>query len=86
MPECVIKVRVTPRASHERVETKGGTIRVYVCSAPVDGEANEAVVKCLAKALGLSKSSITILKGHTSRDKLVQIAGLDAQSTLSRIS
>jgi len=47
--------------------------KIYVTAAPEDGKANEAVIKLLAKNLGVAKSSLTIMRGHTSRDKVIKI-------------
>ncbi|GHS97010.1 UPF0235 protein [Bacteroidia bacterium] len=47
--------------------------RVYVTAAPADGAANRAVIKLLAEHLGVAKSKIRIIRGETSRDKLMEI-------------
>ena len=54
-----------------------GTVlyKIYVTAAPEDGKANDAVLKLLAKALGLPKSSFTMTCGHTSHDKVIKIKG-----------
>jgi len=54
-----------------------GSLVVYVRQIAVEGQANEALVKLLAKHYGVSKSSVTILRGHTSRYKLVEIVNPD---------
>ncbi len=84
MSELLV-VKVTPRASRERIEINEGVVRVYVCSAPVDDAANEAVVRCLAKALGVAKSSVTIVKGHKSREKTLKIDGLAHDDIMLRL-
>lgn len=71
-----VSVRVTPRASRSRVELVGEVLKVYVAAAPTDGQANEAVCETLAKALKLPKTSVLIVKGHTSRDKTVDVGGM----------
>jgi uncharacterized protein YggU (UPF0235/DUF167 family) len=50
-----------------------GQIRVYVTTVPEDGKANAAVQKILAKALGIPKSRLTLIRGQTSRDKVFRI-------------
>jgi uncharacterized protein YggU (UPF0235/DUF167 family) len=50
-----------------------GVLKVYVCAAPVDGEANAAVVALVAKSLGVAKSSVAIVRGESSRDKLLRV-------------
>ena len=51
-----------------------GEIRVYVTTVPEDGKANAAVTKLLAKALGLPKSALLLIRGQTGRDKTFRIA------------
>lgn len=73
-----IAVRVTPKASSNRftVEEQGDgsyLVRVYVTTVPEDGKANKAVIKLLAKELGVAKSSLSIIKGLKDRNKLVQV-------------
>lgn len=77
-PPDTIHVKVTPKAKSERIKKEtlaDGTAlyKIYVTVVPEDGKANEAVIKLLAKSLGVAKSSLTILRGHTSRDKVIKI-------------
>ena len=78
-PPGTLHVKVTPKAKSERVkkETRadGSVIyKIYVTAAPEDGKANEAVVKFLAKTLGIAKSRLTITHGHTCREKTIEIS------------
>lgn len=68
-----IAIRVTPKASRNRITQDGDQIRVYVTVVPEGGKANAAVLKLLAKALGVPKSRLTILRGETSRDKVIRV-------------
>lgn len=68
-----IAVRVTPKASRDRIVVEEGQIRVYVTTVPEDGKANAAVQKLLAKALGIPKSRLTLIRGQTSRDKAFRV-------------
>ena len=68
-----IAVRVTPKASRNRIVIEDGQIRVYVTTVPEDGKANAAVQKLLAKALGLPKSRLTLIRGQTARDKVFRV-------------
>ncbi|MEW5766438.1 MAG: DUF167 domain-containing protein [bacterium] len=71
------KIKVIPRSSVNRiVGPEEGMLRVKVTPPPSEGEANEAVIKLLAKSLGISKSSIMIVSGHHSRIKEIQIKGI----------
>ena len=62
-------VRVTPKAARNAIVVEDGTIRVYTTTVPEDGKATDAVIKLLAKSLGVAKSRLTLLRGATSRDK-----------------
>lgn len=73
IPGTEIAVRVTPKASRNAVTVDGDTIRVHVTTVPEDGKANAAVVKLLAKALGVAKSRLVLTRGATSRDKVFRI-------------
>ena len=73
VPGTVIAVRVTPRASRNAVVAEEDVIRVLVTTVPEDGKANAAVVKLLAKALGIAKSRLVLVRGATSRDKQFRI-------------
>ena len=72
-PGAVIAVRVTPRASRNAVTLEGEAIRVMVTTVPESGKANAAVIKLLAKALGVAKSRLELLRGATARDKLFRL-------------
>lgn len=73
-PGAEIAVRVSPRASRNAVEqAEGGVIRVYVTVVPEDGRANAAVVKLLAKAMGVAKTRLVLVRGQTARDKVFRL-------------
>lgn len=73
LPGSELAVRVTPKASRARIEVEGDAIRVYVTVVPEDGKANAAVKALLAKALGIAKSRVTLIRGATARDKVFRI-------------
>jgi uncharacterized protein (TIGR00251 family) len=82
-----LQVRVQPRAKRNSIEVvEGSKLKVYVTAAPEDGRANDAVVALLAKSLGVAKSHIRILKGHKSRDKLLDIEGLTEDEIITRLT
>ncbi|WP_249139041.1 DUF167 domain-containing protein [Actibacterium sp. MT2.3-13A] len=74
-PGTEIALRVTPKASRNAITREGGEIRVYVTTVPEAGKANAAVVKLLAKALGVPKSRLELLRGQTGRDKIFRVLG-----------
>jgi uncharacterized protein (TIGR00251 family) len=83
---AVFAVRVVPRASsNEIVGMHGDTVKVKVTASPKKGEANHALVKLLAKVLGVRKNQVEILSGHTARRKVVRVEGLRESAVLQRI-
>jgi hypothetical protein len=70
-----VSCRVTPKAARDRVEqSEDGSLRVYVTAIPDKGAANAAVIKLLAKAMGVPKSRLAIIRGMTSRDKVLRLS------------
>ena len=70
-----LRVRVKPRASKSRVlGEREGELEVAVSAPPVDGAANEELVRILAEHFDVPKSSITIARGATGRSKIVRIS------------
>jgi len=73
-----LAVRIQPRASKNgTVAMEGGGLKIRLTAPPVDNAANEALVKFLADVLSVPKSHIEIVSGHTSRDKIIRIKGLN---------
>jgi hypothetical protein len=76
-----LRVRVQPRASRsEIVGEHGGALKIRLAAPPVEGEANRALVKLLAKRLRLASSNVRIVAGETGRAKLVDVEGMDARA------
>ncbi len=84
---CSLAVKVHPGARSNGVTgLHAGAVKISLTTPPTDGRANEALVALLAELLRLPKTRISILKGTTSRTKLLRIDGKSAaevQSTLS---
>lgn len=72
-PGARIAVKVTPKASRDRIDASCDPIRVYVTAAADRGRANAAVQKILAKSLGVAKTRLHLLRGETARDKLFEL-------------
>ena len=71
-----LSIRIQPRASkNEIVMMDSGGLKIRLTAPPVDGAANEALVKFLAQILSIPKSNIEIVFGHTGREKVVRISG-----------
>jgi uncharacterized protein (TIGR00251 family) len=82
-----LRVRLTPRAHRDAIEgVRDGVVLARVRAPPVDGRANAALVKLVAKAAGVPASRVQILRGHSAREKVVEVDGLDAQALLARLS
>lgn len=73
--EGILAIKVTPRASADRIEVGGGQVRVWVTAPPDKGKANKAVIALVAKALGVPKSAVELVRGDTAREKVLKIRG-----------
>jgi uncharacterized protein len=80
-----VRVRVQPRASKDGVLERAGALVVRLTAPPVDGAANDALVRFLGKTLGVAPSEVRVVRGASSRDKTVAVAGLDADATVARL-
>jgi uncharacterized protein len=74
-----LAIRVQPRAKRTEVAgERGDAVVIRVNSPPVDGRANEAVCRLIAKRLGVPRTAVRIVRGESARDKLVRIDGFTA--------
>jgi uncharacterized protein len=72
-----VRLRVSPGAGRaEIVGRHGDGWKVRVTAAPEHGRANDAVLRLLADALSLPRESLTIVSGHSARDKIVELTGV----------
>jgi len=77
---------VIPRSPRTRVDgRRGGAVLIRLAAPPVDGAANDALLRYLAEALGVPRRSVRLLAGETSRDKKVAISGLDVSAVLAAL-
>ncbi len=82
----VLSVKVQPRASANEIgETLGAELRIRVTAPPVEAAANEALVKLLAQQLHCPRNRVDIVRGHTSRHKLVKVYGLAAEDVVQKL-
>ncbi len=78
-------VRVKPKAAQSKiVGCSEGALEVRIAAPPVDGAANDALVRLLAKQLGVPRGRIAIVGGASSRHKRIEIEGVDA-AALARL-
>ena len=83
-PSATVSVRVVPRSSKEGVAGfEGGVLRIRLNAPPVEGKANEALVRFLAKAVGVPRSRITLVKGEKGRNKIVRVDGITREALLA---
>ena len=73
-----LQVKVQPRSSRKGVEgIAGDIVKVYLTSPPAEGAANTQLIEVLSETLGVKKSAIHIIKGFSSRHKLIEIKGVE---------
>jgi hypothetical protein len=81
-----LEVRVQPRSSRNQVVgEQAGTLKVKLTAPPVDGEANAALVDFLSSCLKIPRKDINIIKGETSRHKIVEIMGISPEELILKI-
>ena len=83
---CLLPLKVNPRASKSALGgVEGGELKVRLAAPPVDGKANEEVVRFFSRLLGCSKGALRILKGLQSRHKVLAVEGLQAGQVLDAL-
>ena len=84
---AALAVRVTPRASKNEIVDilSDGTVKVHLTAPPVEGKANEALLKFLAKVLEIPVRQLEIVAGANGRDKLISVVDMDAITVHTKI-
>jgi len=86
METARLNVRLTPRSAKTEIRGfLGDVLQVRVTAAPVEGRANEALIRLLAERLGVPRRAIRVVAGHTSREKLLAIDGLNGDEVRRRL-
>ena len=80
-----IHVRVIPRSSKNLIEWEEGGLKAHVTAPPVDGVANTALIALLAQCLAVHKRDIQIVRGTSSRNKIVEITGMTAETIENKV-
>lgn len=81
-----LAVKVTPNAGRNEITgIKEGVLQIRVGAPPDKGKANKELVDFLSKTLGVRKSSVIIVKGQTSRNKVITIEGMSAGEILRHL-
>ena len=82
----LLAIKLQPRSSKNEIGgTLGHELKVKITSAPVDGKANQAVLDFLSAELGCRRNALELVKGHTSRHKLILVRGLSAEEAAARL-
>ena len=85
-PSTLLRIRLTPRAARERLAAgSDGGFAAHVTAPPVDGAANDALCRLVAKAAGVRPSRVSVVRGQRSRQKVVRVDGLDEAAVRARI-
>jgi uncharacterized protein len=86
MDACEIAVRLTPRARAEEIlGERYGVLVVRVTAPPLDGRANEALCRLIAKRARVGVRSVSIARGARSREKVVRVVGLSEAELRRRL-
>lgn len=82
-----LEIRVQPRSSRNQVVgEQAGALKVKLTAPPVDGEANAALVAFLSRYLKIPRKDINLIKGETSRNKIIEIMGISSEELLLKIN
>jgi len=83
----VIKIRVQPRASRNKIAgVMGDALKVTLTAPPVDGAANAACIAFFSSLFGVPKNRVEILSGHTGRTKMIKLYGLTAAEVREKLT
>lgn len=81
-----LTVAVVARAASERIGPyRDGVLRIHVTRPPANGEANRAVLRAVASALGVAVSAVRLAGGERSRRKVLEVSGLSAEMLEERL-
>lgn len=69
-----LNIRVVTKAKQQKIVKEEGRLKVYVNAPPVDGKANEALIKLLAEYFKVKRNRISIVKGLKSKDKIIEVS------------
>ncbi|HVV71082.1 MAG TPA: DUF167 domain-containing protein [Verrucomicrobiae bacterium] len=82
----LLSVKLQPRASADEIAgPQGNELRIRVTAPPVDSAANEALVRFLAEVLDCPRSQVQLVRGQTSRHKVLKIYGVEPEAVVVRL-
>jgi len=83
---ALLRLRVQPNAIRNEVAGfTEGVLLVKIAAPPVRGKANQELIAFLSQALGVAKGSLSLVKGHTSRNKVIAVEGLNHDEAVDRL-
>jgi uncharacterized protein YggU (UPF0235/DUF167 family) len=86
VPQARIAVRLRPRGhADELLGVEDGVLAARVSAPPVDGRANRALCKLIAKRVGVAPSRVSVLRGERSREKLIGVEGVETEALLAAL-
>ena len=84
-----LAVKLQPRASTNEIVAQrefGAELRIKVTAPPVDAAANEALIRLLAERFDCPRSAVQLVRGHTSRHKIIKLHGFSADDVLAKLA
>jgi uncharacterized protein (TIGR00251 family) len=82
-----LSIKLQPRASGNQIgEPMGNELRIKVTAPPVDSAANEALIEFLAEKLDCARNRVELLRGHTSRHKVIKLHGITPEAALAKLA
>ncbi len=75
----ILKIRITPNSAKNQIIISDDMIKIKVTAQPIENKANKAVIEYLSKLVKIPKTSISILKGETSKDKTILLQTSDVK-------
>jgi|SRR5882724_7486 len=83
----LLSIKLQPRASTNEIgDPLGDELRVKVTAPPVDSAANEALLRLLAEILGCARNRVELIRGQTSRHKVVKLHGMNGEAVLRKLA
>lgn len=87
MKPARLHLRVSPGATRSRIVGKHGDgWKIHVTAPPDDGRANAAVVRLIADTVSVSRGAVSVVSGHGSKDKIVELAGIELARVERRLN
>jgi uncharacterized protein (TIGR00251 family) len=80
-----LHIRLQPRASRDEIVSDAEQLKVRITAPPVDSAANKALLKFIAKSLGLAPRAVSLIRGDKNRSKVLLITGTNAASVLAKL-